>query len=75
MTSMTPKTYLAVLYARRHFVDIVQPDEPDPPAAEQIKEMKAFVKELPDVKVSACLYGWAAAPFRRATTAVLQYDA
>ena len=53
MTSMTPKTYLAVLYARRHFVDIVQPDEPDPPAAEQIKEMKAFVKELPDVKVSA----------------------
>ena len=53
MTSMTPKTYQAVLYARRHFVDIVQPDEPDPPAAEQIKEMKAFVKELPDVKVSA----------------------
>src|SRR5699024_12442976 len=32
---------------------IFQPDEPDPPAAEQIKEMKAFVKELPDVKVSA----------------------
>lgn len=53
MTAKTPKTYQAVLYARRHFVDIVQPDEPDPTAAEQIKEMKAFIRELPDVKVSA----------------------
>ena len=53
MTDQQPKVYQAVLYARRHFVDIVQPDEPDPPAAEQIKEMKAYVKELPDIKVSA----------------------
>lgn len=50
---MPGKIYHAILYARRKFSDVVQPDEPDPTANAQIKEIKAFLADLPDVKVCA----------------------
>lgn len=43
------KIYHAALYARRRFTDLVQPDEPDPSAAEQIRAMKEYLADLPDI--------------------------
>lgn len=43
------KLYHAALYARRRFTDLVQPDEPDPSAAEQIRAMKEYLADLPDI--------------------------
>ena len=43
------KLYHAALYARRRFTDLVQPDEPDPSAAEQIHAMKEYLADLPDI--------------------------
>lgn len=47
-----PKTCRAALYARRIFADLVQPDEEDPTALQQIGSMKSYLKDLPDVTVS-----------------------
>lgn len=41
--------YHAALYARHRFTDLVQPDEPDPSAAEQIRAMKEYLADLPDI--------------------------
>ena len=43
------KIYHAALYARRRFTDLVQPDEPNPSAAEQIRAMKEYLADLPDI--------------------------
>ena len=43
------KIYHAALYARRRFTDLVQPDEPDPSAAEQIRAMKEYLADLQDI--------------------------
>ena len=45
------KIYHAALYARRRFTDLVQPDEPDLSAAEQIRAMKEYLADLPDISV------------------------
>lgn len=45
------KIHHAALYARRRFTDLVQPDEPDPSAAEQIRAMKEYLADLPDISV------------------------
>ena len=41
--------YHAALYARRIFSDLVQPDDQDLTAAEQIRVMKAYLADLPDI--------------------------
>ena len=43
------KIYHAALYARCRFTDLVQPDEPDPSAAKQIRAMKEYLADLPDI--------------------------
>lgn len=43
--------YHAALYARRKFIDLVQPDEPDPSASEQIRIMKEYLSDLPDISI------------------------
>lgn len=48
---ISTKTYRAALYARRKFTDLVQPDEQNPTALEQINAMKKYLKDLPDVRV------------------------
>ena len=45
------KAYHAVLYARRKFMDQVQPDEPDPTAVSQIIAMKTYLQNMPDVTI------------------------
>lgn len=49
---ITEKTYTAALYARRKFTDVIQKDEPDPTAASQIKQMKTFLSDYPEVMIS-----------------------
>ena len=44
--------YHAALYARRKFIERTQPDEPDPLTADQIKAMKAHLKDFPDIKIT-----------------------
>ncbi len=46
------EVYHAALYARRKFTDLVQPDEPDPSANEQIRIMKEYLADLPDIAVN-----------------------
>lgn len=48
----TERLYQAALYARRKFSDVVQPDEPDPTATAQIKELKTFLADLSDIQIS-----------------------
>ncbi|MDO5408963.1 MAG: recombinase family protein [Lachnospiraceae bacterium] len=45
------KCYHAALYARRKFTDTITKDEPDPTAASQIKEMKNYLQDYPEIKV------------------------
>ncbi len=47
------KLYSAAIYARRKFIDIVQPDEPDPTTSEQVRKAKAYLAEYPDIRVDA----------------------
>lgn len=44
-------SYHAALYARRKFTDIIAKDEPDPTAASQIKEMKIYLTDFPEIKI------------------------
>lgn len=48
----TEKLYQAALYARRKFSDVIQPDEPDPTASAQIKEIKIFLADISDVQIT-----------------------
>ena len=48
----TEKLYQAALYARRKFSDVIQPDEPDPTASAQIKEIKLFLADISDVQIT-----------------------
>lgn len=48
----TNTLYHAALYARRKFIERTQPDEPDPLTADQIKAMKAHLKDFPDIKIT-----------------------
>lgn len=46
-------SYHAALYARRKFTDIIAKDEPDPTAASQIKEMKTYLTDFPEIKIGS----------------------
>lgn len=48
----TNTLYHAALYARRKFIERTQPDEPDPLTADQIKAMKAHLKDFTDIKIT-----------------------
>lgn len=42
----------AALYVRRKFYGTTKPEEPDPSPADQLKTMKEYLKDFPDVKIT-----------------------